>query len=228
MEQSDPGALVSCTQSLGMAARFRVAAVYLDAAFDFGPGYQRGRRPGRPLPADTTSITYRAWQERYSDSLLSRSILNAARTEGFVWQLDSANAARRNALDTPLVTEVRSHQHEPWRVTAPVLSLYALASITGLGGFIPQPNQCSAPHLYRGDVSLGQLPASSALAIVEEHESVHDAGLIPCECHERADFLEEEKVLVLGPESYLGLPVRLENEHTVPQHHVKPEWWGAE
>ena len=112
------------------------AAVYLDAAFDFGPGYQRGRRPGKPTPLDTTSSTYRAWQGRYSDSLLSRTILNAARTEDLVWQLDSAEAARRHALVAPLVAEVRSHQHQPWQVTAPVLSLYALGSFDRAYGWL--------------------------------------------------------------------------------------------
>jgi len=105
------------------------AAIYLDASFDFGPDFHRSHRAGRPAPSDTTSAAYRAWETRYSDSLLSPSILNAVRTENTMWAIDSADAARRKRLVLPLADEVRSHEHAPWRVRAPLLAVCAVGSM---------------------------------------------------------------------------------------------------
>jgi|GEM_PF-1807707 len=112
------------------------AAIYLDASFDFGPDFRRSRRVGRPVPGDTTSPAYHAWEARYSDSLLSRSILNAVRTENTMWSIDSSDAARRNHLLSPLADEVRSHEHAPWRVRAPLLAVCAVGSMDRLFGWL--------------------------------------------------------------------------------------------
>lgn len=112
------------------------AAIYLDAAFDFGPAFRRSHRSGRPSPVDTTTRAYGAWQARYSDSLLSPTILAAARVEERVMRIDPAEATRRQALVSPLANEVRSRPHEPWRVTAPALAICAAASFDRLFGWL--------------------------------------------------------------------------------------------
>ena len=105
------------------------AAIYLDASFDFGAAFRQSRRVGRPAPRDTTSAAYRAWEARYSDSLLSRSILNAIHVESGMWEIDSADASRRLRLLQPLADEVRSREHAPWRVRAPLLAVCAVGSM---------------------------------------------------------------------------------------------------
>lgn len=103
------------------------AAVYLDAAFDFASAYRRSHAPGKVVPSDTTSAPFRAWQTRYAD--WTQGSATASRVDDAYWdRLDSADVARRQALVTPLATEVRSHAHEPWRIMVPTLSLCALGT----------------------------------------------------------------------------------------------------
>jgi len=110
------------------------AAIYLDASLDFAAAFQRSHRVGKPSPHDTTSVVYRAWQQRYSDSHLSPRALAAFAANDRAWQLDSVEAARRKELVAALATEVRSHPHQPWLIKAPALSLCAGGSFDrGLG-----------------------------------------------------------------------------------------------
>jgi pimeloyl-ACP methyl ester carboxylesterase len=110
------------------------AAIYLDASLDFKAAYQRSHRPGKPMPSDTTTVAYRAWEQRYGDSQLSPSLVAAFAANGRAWQIDSVEATRRKELVAALATEVRSHPHEPWRITARALALCAGGSFDrGLG-----------------------------------------------------------------------------------------------
>lgn len=110
-----------------------LAAVYLDGAYDFGESYRRSRATARadlPKPLDTTSARYRAWKERYPDhsALIQR--------DGRMWDIDSTDIARRQALVAPLVTEVRSTPHEVWRVRAPALVVCATGSMDRSFGWL--------------------------------------------------------------------------------------------
>lgn len=125
------------------------AAIYLDASFDFGAAYRRSHRPGKLSPGDTTSAAYRAWQNRYNDSKLSRSIRAAVAANERAWQIDSADAARRMQLVSPLANEVRSRPHEPWRISAPALALCAGGSFDrGLGWLTPDSARWREAHIY--------------------------------------------------------------------------------
>jgi pimeloyl-ACP methyl ester carboxylesterase len=130
------------------------AAIYLDASLDFKAAYQRSHRPGKPTPADTTSVAYRAWQERYSDSHLSPSALAAFTANDRAWQIDSVEATRRKALVAALATEVRARPHEPWGITAPALALCAGGSFDrGLGWLTPDSPGWNEAHTYYNVVS---------------------------------------------------------------------------
>jgi pimeloyl-ACP methyl ester carboxylesterase len=109
------------------------AAVYLDAAFDFGTVYRRGHDPKsslHPSPGDSTSPAYLEWLSRYEEK--SR----AAETDWRMWQIDSTDAARRKTLVLPLADEVRAAPHEVWRVRAPALSLQPSASFDRQFGWL--------------------------------------------------------------------------------------------
>jgi pimeloyl-ACP methyl ester carboxylesterase len=111
-----------------------LAAVYLDAAFDFGAAYRRSHEPrpirGPPPLVDTTSPTYRAWKQRYPDWDAVRE------RDGQMWQIDSADVARRHALVMALANEVRSEPHELWRVQAPALVVCAIGSMERSFGWL--------------------------------------------------------------------------------------------
>ena len=125
------------------------AAVYLDAAFDFGAGYRRGHLPERPLPRDTTSATYRAWRARYGEASWSRGVMNASDADDRSWQIDAGEIARRNGLVSALANEVRARPHEPWHVTAPILAIYANASMDRVFGWLtPDSASWSAATSY--------------------------------------------------------------------------------
>jgi pimeloyl-ACP methyl ester carboxylesterase len=102
------------------------AAVYLDAAFDFGEAYRNSRtapRMGPPGSLDTTAARYRAWRKAYPDWDPIRE------TDAQMWDLDSAEVARRQRLAWALAEEVRSAPHEFWKVQVPALSICALGSL---------------------------------------------------------------------------------------------------
>lgn len=105
------------------------AAVYLDAAFDFGPAFRRSQtrpRMGPPGSIDTTAATYRAWQQRFPDWDSVRE------ADSRMWDIDSADVARRQSLVRPLADEVRAKPHEVWRVRAPALAICAGGSTAEL------------------------------------------------------------------------------------------------
>jgi pimeloyl-ACP methyl ester carboxylesterase len=125
------------------------AAIYLDASFDFKAAYERSHRPGKPSPSDTTSIAYRAWEQRYNDSQLSPSLLASFAANDRAWQIDSVEATRRKKLVAALAAEVRSRPHEPWRVTTPALALCAGGSFDrGLGWLTPDSSDWTEAHTY--------------------------------------------------------------------------------
>jgi pimeloyl-ACP methyl ester carboxylesterase len=150
------------------------AAIYLDASFDFGPAFRRSHRPGRPtLPADVTGRAYRAWQARYSDSLLSPGVLAAARNEERVMQIDSLEAPRRRALVAPLADEVRSHPHEPWRITAPALAICAAASFDRVFGWLtPDSSRWNAAHEFYDAVTKESRDERERYARLDEHATI--------------------------------------------------------
>jgi pimeloyl-ACP methyl ester carboxylesterase len=103
------------------------AAIYLDAAFDFGAALRRSHRPGKVVPTDTLSAAFRAWQVRYDG--WTRTATMAGDIDYRYWEyLDSAAVKRRQALLAPLASEVRSRPHQPWRIAAPTLALCAIGS----------------------------------------------------------------------------------------------------
>jgi pimeloyl-ACP methyl ester carboxylesterase len=111
-----------------------LAAVYLDAAFDFGAAYRRSHEPrpirGPPEAADTTAPHYRAWRARYPDwdSVRER--------DSQMWQIDSADIARRQRLVTALANEVRSTPHPIWQVQAPALVVCGIGSVERAFGWL--------------------------------------------------------------------------------------------
>ena len=110
-----------------------LAAVYLDGAYDFGEAYRRSHaswRANLPQPADTASAPYRAWKQRYPDH---DAILDH---DAAMWNIDSAEVARRQALVAALATEVRSTPHEIWRVKAPALVVCATGSMNRSFGWL--------------------------------------------------------------------------------------------
>lgn len=114
-----------------------IAAIYLDAAFDFGAVYRN--KSANPVPripgtVDTTAPHYRAWVRRYDTP--SRAGDTDARITAHMWTMDSAGASRRKALVDQLATEVRSRPHEYWRVRAPALSICAISSMDRAYGWL--------------------------------------------------------------------------------------------
>ena len=110
-----------------------LAAVYLDGAYDFGAAYRRSHDPSRanlPTPVDTTSAPYRAWKQRYPDH---DAILDH---DAAMWDIDSVEIARRQALVASLANEVRSTPHEIWRVSAPALVVCATGSMDRSFGWL--------------------------------------------------------------------------------------------
>ena len=121
-----------------------LAAVYLDGAYDFGESYRRSHASWRanwPTPVDTTSVAYRAWKQRYPDhdAILDR--------DAAMWNIDSTDVARRQALVAALATEVRSTPHEIRRVHAPALVVCATGSVDRSFGWL-------TPDSARWDLAL--------------------------------------------------------------------------
>ncbi len=114
-----------------------IAAIYLDAAFDFGAVYRnKSVNPIQRVPStvDTTTPHYRAWVRRYDTP--SRAGDTDARITAHMWTTDSADASRRQALVNQLATEVRSRPHEFWHVQAPALSICAISSLGRAYGWL--------------------------------------------------------------------------------------------
>lgn len=114
-----------------------IAAIYLDAAFDFGAVYRN--KSANPVPripgtVDTTTPRYRAWVRRYDTP--SRAGDTDARITARMWTADSADASRRQALVSQLATDARSRPHEFWHVHAPALSICAINSMDRAYGWL--------------------------------------------------------------------------------------------
>lgn len=123
-----------------------LAAIYLDAGYDFGEAYRRSQEAKREAPqppADTMAAAFQSWRRRSPDWDSVRDI------DAGMWNIDSAETARRQILVQSLVTEVRSHPNEIWRVQAPALSLCALGSIERvLGWLTPDSARWAAARRY--------------------------------------------------------------------------------
>lgn len=111
------------------------AAVYLDAAFDYQAAAQRSAmRPRLELGSvDTTRSGYQTWRRRYPEWDSTRA------RDSEMWDLDSAEVARRQRVVTPLVDEVRAQRHQPWLVKVPTLVISAIGN--------PDPRQ-SMPRAF--------------------------------------------------------------------------------
>jgi pimeloyl-ACP methyl ester carboxylesterase len=112
-----------------------IAAIYLDASFDFRSAVRRSQQRSGVAPADSVTAAVRAWKYRY-DNWSSR--VRAADESDYRQRerLDTTDAARRAALVAPLATEVRSRAHEPWRVHSPILALCAVGSYDRAFGWL--------------------------------------------------------------------------------------------
>lgn len=110
-----------------------LAAVYLDAAFDFGEAYRYAQaQPIRQPPptVDTTAAHYRAWERRADppNSLLDR--------DDAMWDIPPAERERRLALVGQLAAEVRSTPQPFWHVTAPALAICGRGSFDRAFGWL--------------------------------------------------------------------------------------------
>lgn len=128
------------------------AAIYLDAAFDFGPVSKRPRMVGITAAVDTTAPRVRAWRRRYEQEP------PALQTDLQMWpRLDSVDRARRQRLFTALATEVRGRPHEVWRVKAPALAVCPIASFDREFGWLtPDSTRWAAAHRYIADKDSSQ------------------------------------------------------------------------
>ena len=126
-----------------------IAAIYLDAAYDFGDAYRRSQEAKREAPqppADTMAAAFQSWRRRFPGWDSVREI------DAGMWNIDSAETARRQILVHSLVTEVRSHPNEIWRVQAPALSLCALGSMErGLGWLTPDSARWEVARRYASE-----------------------------------------------------------------------------
>jgi pimeloyl-ACP methyl ester carboxylesterase len=126
-----------------------LAAVYLDGAFDFGDAYRRSQEAKREAPrapADTMAAAFQLWRRRFPDWDSVREI------DAGMWNIDSAETARRQVLLKSLVTEVRSHPHEIGQVRAPALSFCALGSMErSLGWLTPDSARWEVARRYASE-----------------------------------------------------------------------------
>jgi pimeloyl-ACP methyl ester carboxylesterase len=102
------------------------AAIYIDAAFDFGEVHRASttRPVGLTGAVDTTTARARAWDRRYGGTS------PASEADDRMWQrIDSTDLRRRRALVLPLADEVRGRPHTVWNVRAPALAICPIASV---------------------------------------------------------------------------------------------------
>lgn len=89
------------------------------------------------------AAAFQSWRRRFPDWDSVREI------DAAMWNIDSAETARRQALVKSLVTEVRSHPNAVWRVQAPALSICALGSIErGFGWLTPDSARWNPAKRY--------------------------------------------------------------------------------
>jgi pimeloyl-ACP methyl ester carboxylesterase len=154
-----------------------LAAVYLDAAFDFGETYRRSRAGpirGPPRSADTAAPTYRAWKARFPnwDAVRER--------DAQMWRIDSTEVVRRQTLVMALANEVRSRPHEVWRVRAPTLVVCAVGSMERFFGWLTPDStrwQLASDYAEQGQAAkraecddIGRrLPQGQALTLESSH-----------------------------------------------------------
>jgi hypothetical protein len=81
---------------------------------------------------DTTAESFRAWRRQYPDWDAVRE------QDSHMWQIDSADLARRQSLVAALANEVRTTPHEIGRVRAPALVVCPVGSFErGFGWLTP-------------------------------------------------------------------------------------------
>jgi len=110
-----------------------LAAIYLDAAFDFGRAYRNGKADpmrGPPLNVDTTSSSWTAWKRQFPETY---AVLDSDQT---MWDIDSAEAARRRRRVARLADDVRTKPHQVWLVQAPALALRSVSSFERRFGWL--------------------------------------------------------------------------------------------
>ncbi len=174
-----------------------LAAVYLDAALDFGAAYQRSHEPrpirGPPETVDTTAAHYRAWKARYPDwdSVRER--------DSQMWQIDSADVARRQRLVTALANEVRSTPHPIWLVHAPALVVCGTGSFERAFGWL-------TPDSSRWQLAVTEarrlVARSRALCADEAQKIPHGQALMLDAGH--YDFLDQRDTVVNAMRRFLA------------------------
>jgi len=178
-----------------------LAAVYLDAAFDFGAAYRRSHEPrpirGPPETVDTTAPHYRAWKARYPDwdSVRER--------DSQMWQIDSADIARRQRLVTALANEVRRAPHPIWLVHAPALVVCGVGSFDRAFGWL-------TPDSSRWQTAVAEakrlMARSRALCEDAAHKMAHGQALMLDAGH--YVFLDQRGVVVAAMRRFLAGAVR--------------------
>jgi pimeloyl-ACP methyl ester carboxylesterase len=122
------------------------AAIYLDAAFDFGAAHRASaaRPVGLTAAVDTTTPRVRAWNRRYGGASA------ASEADDRMWQqLDSTDLRHRRALVLPLADEVRGRPHQVWHVRAPALAICPIASLArDFGWLTPDSSRWSSIRRY--------------------------------------------------------------------------------
>ena len=103
------------------------------------------------MPGDSLAPSVRSWVSRYDR--WSRGAVSAMEAEWRYWKrLDGPEADRRRALTEPLVVEVRSRQHQPWLVAAPLLALCAVGTHDRAFGWLtPDSARWGAAQAYFDD-----------------------------------------------------------------------------
>jgi pimeloyl-ACP methyl ester carboxylesterase len=172
-----------------------LAAVYLDGAYDFGAAYRRSRAGARanlPKPADTTSGTYLAWKRRYPehDAIIDR--------DAQMWDIDSSEIARRQALVVALADEVRSTPHPIWLVKAPALVVCATGSMDRSFGWL-------TPDSARWNPAMGfmrQLLATKRSVCEDAKSKLPRGQLVSLEASHYV-FLDRQQAVIRAMETFL-------------------------
>jgi pimeloyl-ACP methyl ester carboxylesterase len=147
------------------------AAIYLDAAFDFGPTYRMSHaRPFGPPDSTNTGDAVRAWRTRYA---VDSSVWEV---DHRMWDIDTIDAKRRLALVGLLVTEVRSRPHEVLRVHAPALAICSSGSMDRVYGWLtPDSARWRAAEIYIDSVAH---PSQRAVCESFQHRQPDGRGLV--------------------------------------------------